>query len=278
MIEVVGIVLLVVGTFVSVLAAWGIVDFPTPLSRMHAATKPASLGLAATVLGAALAATEPDLVALAVLVAGGLFLTAPITGHLLGRAAYLADQAPDLVHDDLAGVSQPPAAADRPRGRWGVSLLRISALTVTWMILWGDLAVGTALAGVVVAIAVEVVVGGRGQPYGSSISFTGMLRFGARYLWLVVASTGRVAWEVITPRNELIREAIVAVPLRVASEPAVVLLANAVTYTPGTLTIEVADGHLFVHVLHFEGVDAAVADVRRIEDLVMAALPGPVRS
>ena len=110
--------------------------------------------------------------------------------------------------------------------------------------------------------------------------------------YLVVIERGEDGWGAHVPdlpgciaagetRDEalrLIREAIVAVPLRVASEPAVVLLANAVTYTPGTLTIEVADGHLFVHVLHFEGVDAAVADVRRIEDLVMAALPGPVRS
>ena len=49
-----GIVVDPIGAILAVLSAWGILDFPTPLARMHAATKPASLGLAAMVLGAGL--------------------------------------------------------------------------------------------------------------------------------------------------------------------------------------------------------------------------------
>lgn len=278
MIEGVGVALLVVGTLVSVLAAWGIVDFPTPLARMHAATKPASLGLAVTVLGAAVTAGEADLVAIGVLVVGGLFLTAPITGHLLGRAAYLAGQAADLVHDDLAAAKlEPPLRATEWRGPQGFSLLRIVVLTVSWTMLWGDPSPGTIVAGLVVAVLLELAVWRRIGLPRVAVSPLGAVRFSIRYVGMVVASTARVAWEVITPRNEL-REAIVAVPLRVADEPAVVLLANAITYTPGTLTMDVADGRVYVHVLHFEDVATTVAEVRRIEDLVMAALPGPVRS
>jgi monovalent cation/proton antiporter MnhG/PhaG subunit len=275
-IEVLGVVVLVLGTLVSVLAAWGIVDFPTPLARMHAATKPASLGLAVTVLGAAIAATEADLAAIGVLVAGGLFLTAPITGHLLGRAAYLAGQTPGLVHDDLAGTVLEPMGSSKPMARSGVSLVRIAVLTAFWVLLWGDPALGTTLAGLAVAAVLEVLVWRRVGISDVAVSPIGILRFLVRYVGLVVASTARVAWEVITPSNEL-REAIVGVPLRVTGEPAVVLLANAITYTPGTLTIEVVDGRLYVHVLHFEDVETTIAEVRRIEALVLAALPGPVR-
>ena len=105
MIDLVGVALLVVGAILSALAAWGILDFPTPLARMHAATKPASLGLASMTIGAGLMSGSVGLTALGGLVAIFLFLTTPISGHLLGRAAYLAGQAPGLVHDDLAGAS-----------------------------------------------------------------------------------------------------------------------------------------------------------------------------
>ena len=101
MMGVIGSLVMGAGVLLSVLAAWGILDFPTPLARMHAATKSASLGLALIALGAGIAAGSLALAGIGVLVAGFLFMTAPISGHLLGRSAYLAGQVRTLVHDDL---------------------------------------------------------------------------------------------------------------------------------------------------------------------------------
>ena len=55
-VDILGSFLMVSGAAVSVLAAWGLIDFDTPLARMHAATKSASLGLALLTLGAAIVA------------------------------------------------------------------------------------------------------------------------------------------------------------------------------------------------------------------------------
>jgi multisubunit Na+/H+ antiporter MnhE subunit len=98
------------------------------------------------------------------------------------------------------------------------------------------------------------------------------------YLGLVFSSNVRVAWEVVTPRNDQIREAIVAVPMRVASPSAALLVANSISYTPGSLTVELAGDPqtLYVHVLHFESVEDVVAQVRRLEDLVAAAVNEPL--
>ena len=98
------------------------------------------------------------------------------------------------------------------------------------------------------------------------------------YLWMVVLSNFRVAWEVVTPNNDQIKEAIVAVPLRTRSVPAALLIANAISYTPGSLTIDLMTEPLvlFVHVLHYESVAAVQAEVARLEDLVVAALADPV--
>lgn len=268
-----GIVVMATGTLVSVLAAYGLIDFPTPLSRMHAATKSASLGLAFIVLGAGLTAGSWEIAGLSLLVSAFLFVTSPISGHLVGRAAYLAGDASDLVHDDLAGTThQPPRAVSTRRD---FSVLRWAALIAVWMLVWRDVSVGTVAGGAVVAALVEALRGSIERPGAFRVG--GLLSFAASYVGLVVRSNIRVAWEVLTPSNEDIREALVAVPLSVSSLSAALLVANAVSYTPGTLSIELTADPLvlYVHVLHFESEEATIASVRTIEALVARVLPDP---
>jgi monovalent cation/proton antiporter MnhG/PhaG subunit len=271
--SIIGVVAIAGGTLVSVLAAYGLIDFPSPLSRMHASTKSASLGLALIVLGAGITAGSWELVGLAALVSAFLFLTAPISGHLLGRAAYLAGDAPGLVVDDLAGAAIPtPRATPTTRD---FSVMRWAGLVVVWMLVWRDVSVGTALGGAVVAALVETLRGSIERP--GAFRAAGLPSFAARYLALVVRSNLRVAWEVLTPSNEDIREAVVAVPLTVRSLSAALLVANAVSYTPGTLSLELSTDPmvLYVHVLHFESREATLAAVRAIEDIVAGVLPEP---
>jgi multicomponent Na+:H+ antiporter subunit G len=85
-VEVVSGALLVVGGVLSAVAGLGVVRFPDVLSRMHAATKPATLGLLAVALGAMLRLPSlPDLTKVVLIVALQ-FLTAPVGAHLIGRA------------------------------------------------------------------------------------------------------------------------------------------------------------------------------------------------
>ena len=270
-----GATIMVLGTILSILAAWGILDFPSPLSRMHAATKSASLGLSLIAIGAGMAAESWGLVGAGALVVGFLFVTAPISGHLLGRAAYLAGQVDELVHDDLAGAGANPApvrSADLPHRRF--SALRLLPLVGIWVLLWRDLSVGTVIGGTVVAALIELI---RRVGVPRSTSLPGLLRFFRRYARMVVLSNLRVAWEVVTPNNDQIVEAIVAVPLQTQSLPTALLVANAISFTPGSLTIELSQDPmiLYVHVLHFTSVDEVRHDVAALEALAMAAVSDP---
>jgi len=269
--QLIGSGLLLVGVFLSVLAPLGLLDFPTSLARMHAATKMTSLGLALIALGAGVAAESAGLFGIGVLVAVFLFLTAPISGHMLGRASYHAGQAPDLVHDDLATVRpDSPANTTRPVGR--PSVLRMIPLVLIWVLLWRDAGAGVWLVGVFVAALIEWT--RRQRRTSARINLRGSLIFLGRYAWTVILSTARVAWEVITPRNDQIREAIVAVPMRSNLMPAALLVANAISYTPGSLTVELTEDPLilYVHVLHFESVAAVREEVAELERLVVGAL------
>ncbi len=267
-----GTVLMGTGTVFSLLAAWGILDFPSPLARMHAATKSASLGLALLAIGAGAAAESWALTGVGFLVAVFMFVTAPISGHMVGRAAYLAGQVDTLVHDDLAGVDSEPLRIGRPE-RSVRRPLRWAALVLIWMILWRDLAFGTLIGGMLVATLIE----GLRKSFAADTraSLVGLIMFMVRYVGMVVTSNLRVGWEVITPRNDRIREAIVAVPLQVGSLNAALLVANAVSFTPGSLAVELTEEPitLYVHVLHYSSTADVVDTVRDLERLAAGVFP-----
>lgn len=88
MIEAIASVLLVAGAALALLAAIGLHRFEDVFARMHAATKPATLGLILILSGAGLMLPIPGAVAKLVLVILLQFITAPIAAHLVGRAAF----------------------------------------------------------------------------------------------------------------------------------------------------------------------------------------------
>ncbi|RZI88923.1 MAG: monovalent cation/H(+) antiporter subunit G [Microbacterium sp.] len=80
--------LLVLGSMLALVAAIGLVRFPDVLTRMHAATKPQTLGLLLVLAGLALRVRDPG--ALTIIALVGLFqlLTAPVSAHMVARAAF----------------------------------------------------------------------------------------------------------------------------------------------------------------------------------------------
>ncbi len=110
MLDVLSSVLLLTGVVLSLVAAVGLVRLPDVLSRMHAATKPATLGLLLITVGAALRMQDGSDAVKLLLVAAFQFLTAPVAAHMIGRAAYRsgAGALDRLVVDDLREVSAPP--------------------------------------------------------------------------------------------------------------------------------------------------------------------------
>lgn len=86
--EVTASVLILAGATLTLLAAIGLFRFGDLFARMHAATKPATLGLTLILAGVVLVMPGTEPVAKLVLVILLQFVTAPIGAHLLGRAAY----------------------------------------------------------------------------------------------------------------------------------------------------------------------------------------------
>lgn len=104
MLDVIAGALIVAGCLLALLGGVGVLRLPDVFGRMHAATKPPTLGLVLVAAGAILRVDSLADVTFLVLVVGLQFLTAPVGAHLVGRSAYASggQLAPDTVMDDLA--------------------------------------------------------------------------------------------------------------------------------------------------------------------------------
>lgn len=83
------------------------------------------------------------------------------------------------------------------------------------------------------------------------------------FLYELVVSSVRVVWDVITPQH-ISRPGIVAVPLDAKSDTEIMLVANLISLTPGTLSLDVSEDRktLYVHAMFIEDVDETVQDMK----------------
>lgn len=149
----------------------------------------------------------------------------------------------------------------------------VAWLVFVWLGLWEEVSTANVLSGIAVALLLLLLFPARSATSGAlTLRPWQAVKFGAYFVVRLVEASVIVAWEVVTPRNR-IREGIVAVPLVHASKPVALMVAQAVSLTPGTLTIEIDEEPLvlYVHVLHLTDVEQARRDVLRLESLAARA-------
>ena len=107
-------VCILLGAFLTLLAAVGVLRMPDLLSRMHAATKPQTLGTVLVMTGVGLRLRDPGVVGLLVLIVLLQLASSVVSSHMVGRASFRAGQVRHdlLVVDEL---SEEPSH-NEPRG------------------------------------------------------------------------------------------------------------------------------------------------------------------
>lgn len=86
------------------------------------------------------------------------------------------------------------------------------------------------------------------------------------YLWQMILSNIRVAYDVVTPTHYM-RPGVIAVPLDARTDAEITLLANLITLTPGSLSLDLAPDRsvLYVHAMYIDDGDADLVR-RHIKD------------
>ncbi|MBY7144964.1 Na+/H+ antiporter subunit G [Virgibacillus sp. NKC19-3] len=104
-VEFLGVLLILIGSIMAVISAIGIIRFPDVYTRSHAGTKSSTLAVLLTLLGALIFFWVRDSFSVRLILGiVFVFLTAPVSGHLISRAAYRARvKMSDLTVEDELG-------------------------------------------------------------------------------------------------------------------------------------------------------------------------------
>ena len=84
-------ILWIAGSAFALLAALGVLRMPDVFTRMQASTKASTLGLGCLLIGAGLQLGDFGSVIRVVSIGAFVLLTTPVAGHVIARAAYLAE-------------------------------------------------------------------------------------------------------------------------------------------------------------------------------------------
>ena len=102
-----------IGSVLTLLAAVGVVRFPSVLARMHALTKASTVGLVLVLVGGAFSLDDANAITSLVLAGALQILTMPVGANLMSRATYGArgiESSVDTVDElaeDLAAEESP---------------------------------------------------------------------------------------------------------------------------------------------------------------------------
>ncbi|TDQ49976.1 Na+/H+ antiporter subunit E [Actinorugispora endophytica] len=176
-------------------------------------------------------------------------------------------------------MSTSPSAPDLPPlsvrvGRRVVQLPALLALTIVWVLLFGELSVDTVVSGLLVGLAVTLVFplppldsGFRLHPVGTAV-------FLFRFVVDMVLASARVVTQAFAFGRPL-HSSIIAVPLRTRSDLLFTFTAICVSVIPGSVIVEVRSGTftLFAHVLGAgaDDVEQARRDLLALEERIVRA-------
>lgn len=143
---------------------------------------------------------------------------------------------------------------------FGINML----LAFAWVALTGDLSLLGLLTGALIGLAAMWLV----RPlFPTTGTYFLRLWYGIRlvvmFVYELVVSSFAVVWDVITP-GQRSKPALIEVPLSVTTDAQITLLANFISLTPGTLTLDVSEdrSRLYVHAMFGEDPDAIRAQIR----------------
>lgn len=137
-------------------------------------------------------------------------------------------------------------------------------LALSWILLTGAFTFGNFLLGFVLSFMTIWLLGGSvgdNQRYVWRVLH--IPSFTVFFLAELTKANIRVAIDVLTPRH-LMTPGIVAIPLDVRGKLEITLLANLITLTPGTLSLDVSDDHkvLYVHSMYITDPDSFRRDIK----------------
>ncbi len=136
-------------------------------------------------------------------------------------------------------------------------LFRVNLLFAAgWCAMWGEFSSLNLVWGFLIGFGALSVASPMFGPTGYFGTVVRMAKLGLHFLWELVQSSLLVAWDVLTPTHRS-RPAILAIPLDIEDSVQIAVLANLISLTPGSLSLDVSPDRrtLYVHCMFVDDAD-----------------------
>jgi multicomponent Na+:H+ antiporter subunit E len=148
-------------------------------------------------------------------------------------------------------------------------------LTLVWSGLLGGITLANLVSGFVVSyLLLWLVTRGQRGHDGYFGKLPRLLRFVGYYLWELLKSNAIIAYDVLTPTHYM-RPGVIGIPIEAETDLEITALANLITMTPGTLSLDISPDRktLYVHAMYIKDPDQLRADIKEnLERRVLALL------
>ncbi|MBI4465738.1 MAG: Na+/H+ antiporter subunit E [Acidobacteria bacterium] len=83
------------------------------------------------------------------------------------------------------------------------------------------------------------------------------------FLWELIVANLRVAYDVVTPAHHM-RPGVIGIPLDARTDAEITMLANCITLTPGTLSLDVSADRkvLYIHAMYIRDLEQLRRDIK----------------
>lgn len=145
-----------------------------------------------------------------------------------------------------------------------IFFIMTATLALIWTAISGSFSLANLVLGAIIGLIAMWVIRERVSHPGLSKRLLKIVSLALLFLYELLMSSIRVAILVLSPRlDRRLQPGIIAFPLTAKSDEEITLLANLITLTPGTLSVDVSEDRkfIYVHAIAVPDREALIADI-----------------
>ncbi|MFB0935077.1 MAG: Na+/H+ antiporter subunit E [Propionivibrio sp.] len=136
-------------------------------------------------------------------------------------------------------------------------------LALLWALLSGEISQFSLITGFVLGYLVLGMMATQASEKSYFRKVRQTVEFALVFLRELAVSTWRVAYDILTPTHYM-KPGVIAFPLEAKSDAEITLLANVITLTPGTLSLDVSEDRktLYIHAMYIDDPDELRREIK----------------
>lgn len=129
-------------------------------------------------------------------------------------------------------------------------------LAAVWGLAWGSFTLQNLVIGFLLGYAMLWLTRDLLDARSYCIRLPLLIEFVLFFIWELILANLRLAYDILTPQHRM-RPGIIAVPLEAETDVEILLLANMISLTPGTLSLDVSHDRkvLYLHAMYISDVE-----------------------